>query len=147
MHALLALLTVLALALPARAEAIKVGIGTSAGGHLYLARDRGYFAAEGLEVEFIPFPAAEPVAVALVAGSIDFGATGVSAALYNFGGQDLGKIIAGSLCQASATDLAALKDIGSHSVVVRQIDAPSHYAAALIAEKYGVDLKTVRILP
>jgi len=100
MRAMLACLAVWALAAPAQAEAIKVGGGTSAGGNLYLAQDRGYFAAEGLEVEFIPFPAAEPVAVALVAGSIDFGATGISAALYNFAGQGLVKIIAGSLREA-----------------------------------------------
>ncbi len=161
MRAMLAWLAVWALAAPAQAEAIKVGVGTSAGGNLYLAQDRGYFAAEGLEVEFIPFPAAEPVAVALVAGSIDFGATGVSAALYNFGGQGLVKVIAGSLRetpgfqfltvvesnQAFTAGWTALKDIGGHSVAVPQIGSPSHYATALIAEKYGVDLKSVRILP
>src|SRR5579864_3436141 len=83
----------------ARAEpdAIKVGVGTGGVGHLAVAQEEGYFAAENLAVEFVRFEAAEPIAVAVAAGSIDFGATGLSGALYSLGGQGIMKIIAGSI--------------------------------------------------
>ncbi|MGH7033364.1 MAG: ABC transporter substrate-binding protein, partial [Stellaceae bacterium] len=39
------------------------------------------------------------------------------------------------------------KDFAGHSYGVSQIGAPPHYELALIAEKYGFDLKSVRIVP
>jgi NitT/TauT family transport system substrate-binding protein len=148
---------------PARAadDAIKVGIGTGGVGHLFIAQEKGYFAAEGLSVEFVPFEAAEPVAVAVASGSVDFGATGLSGALYSMGGQGLVKIIAGSVHEAPgfqfltfvvsnrahAAGWTSFKEMADHSVAVPQIGSPSHYSTALIAEKYGIDLKRVRILP
>src|SRR6202008_369569 len=134
-------------------ETIKVGIGTGGVGHLFIAEERGYFAAEGLTVEFVPFEAAEPVAVAVASGSVDFGATGLSGALYSLGGQGVLKIIAGSTHeapgfqfltvvasnQASAAGWTSFKDLAGHSVAVPQIGSPSHYSISRIAEKYGVD--------
>lgn len=145
----------------ANAEAIKIGLGTGGSGHLILTQEKGYFAAEGLNVEFVFFEAAEPVAVAVAAGSIDFGATGLSGALYSLGGQGIIRIIAGSvheapgfrfltiveLNRAFAAGWTSLKDLAGHSVAVPQIGSPSHYSIARVAEKYGVDLKTVRVLP
>jgi NitT/TauT family transport system substrate-binding protein len=163
MRKTLSCLTLLALALaaPADAEAIKVGLGTGGVGHLFVAQERGYFATEGLEVEFVFFEAAEPVAVAVAAGSVAFGATGLSGALYSLGGQGIIRIVAGSVReapgfqfltvvesnQAYAAGWTSLKDLAGHSVAVPQIGSPSHYSIARIAEKYGVDLKTVRVLP
>ncbi len=131
--------SVCALDAPAHAEAIKVGVGTSAGGNLYLALDRGYFAAEGLEVEFHALPRGGRACRrrARVAGSIDFGATGVApAALYSLGGQGVVRRSSPSSLretpgfqfltvvesnQAFAAGWTALKDIGGHSVAVPQI--------------------------
>jgi NitT/TauT family transport system substrate-binding protein len=150
---------------PARARAgadtIKLGVGTGGVGHLAIAQEKGYFAAENLTVEFVHFEAAEPIAVAVAAGSIDFGATGLSGALYTLGGQGLIKIIAGSIRevpgfqfltvvvsnQAYAAGWTQLKDLAGHSVAVPQIGSPSHYSLALIAEKYRIDLTGVRVLP
>ncbi|HXQ51194.1 MAG TPA: ABC transporter substrate-binding protein [Stellaceae bacterium] len=145
----------------AAAEAIKVGIGTGGVGHLFVAKERGYFAAEGLDVEFVPFVSAEPVAVAVASGAIEFGATGLSGALYGLGAQGVIRIVAGSVREAPGFKFLtivesnrayeagwkSLKDLGGHSVAVPQIGSPSHYSVALAAEKYGVDLKTVRVLP
>jgi NitT/TauT family transport system substrate-binding protein len=161
MNRIVAGLMLAALAAPASAEAIKIGIGTGGVGHLFVAEERGYFKAAGLEVEFVPFVSAEPVAVAVASGAVDFGATGLSGALYSMGGQGLVKIIAGSTReapgfrfltvvesnQAYAAGWTALKDIAGHSVAVPQVGSPSHYSTALIAEKFGVDLKTLRVLP
>src|SRR5258708_4896388 len=51
---------------PARAEPIKIGSLTVANvGPIYIAKEKGYFAAEGLEVALSSFDAAQPVAVAV----------------------------------------------------------------------------------
>jgi NitT/TauT family transport system substrate-binding protein len=156
----LALAALLAAA-PARAETIKVGVGTGGAGHLYIAQEKGYFAAEGLTVEFVSFVSAEPVAVAVASGAIEFGATGLSGALYSLGAQGVLRIVAGSVHEAPgfqfltfvvsnhayAAGWTSFKGMGGHSVAVPQIGSPSHYSVALIAEKYGIDLKTVRVLP
>jgi NitT/TauT family transport system substrate-binding protein len=158
----LAVLAALATLTTAQAEdAIKIGIGTGGVGHLFVAQEKGYFAAEGLRVEFIPFESAEPVAVAVASGSIEFGATGLSGALFSMAGQGLVRIIAGSVHEspgfqfltfvvsnrAAAAGWTSFKEMADHSVAVPQIGSPSHYSTALIAEKYGIDLKRVRILP
>jgi NitT/TauT family transport system substrate-binding protein len=141
--------------------AVKVGVGTGGADHLYVAQEHGYFAAEGLSIEFVTFGAAEPIAVAIAAGSIDFGATGLSGALYSLAGQGVIKVIAGSTHeapgfrfltfvvsrQAWAAGWTSFKDLAGHSVAVPQIGSPSHYATALIAEKYAVDMRRVRVLP
>jgi hypothetical protein len=145
----------------ADADKIKLGVGTGGVGHLAIAQEQGYFAAENLTVEFVHFEAAEPIAVAVAAGSVDFGATGLSGALYSLGAQGLIKIIAGSISevpgfqfltfvvsnQAYAAGWTQFKDLGGHAVAVPQIGSPSHYSLALIAEKYHVDLAGVRVLP
>jgi len=144
------------------AEAIKVGILKSAGSTaIYLARDEGYFAAEGLDVQLMFFDAAEPIAVATVAGAVDIGSVGTSAGMFSLGAQGALKLIGGQsrehpgfqtlsfLVSNHAYD-AGLKDfrqLGGHSVAVAQIGSGSHYSVTLIAAKYGIDLATIRILP
>jgi NitT/TauT family transport system substrate-binding protein len=48
---------------------------------------------------------------------------------------------------AYAAGLTSPKALAGHNVAVTQIGGGYHYSLALLAEKYGVDLKTVRILP
>src|SRR5579864_3002821 len=67
------LLALIAPAIAAHAEAIKLGSITAANvGPVYVAVAKGYFAAEGLQVELVSFDAAQPVAVAVASGAIDF---------------------------------------------------------------------------
>jgi NitT/TauT family transport system substrate-binding protein len=158
---LLTLALVLA-ALPAQAEDIKVGIIKSiAGGPIYLARDKGYFAAEGLNVEIVFFDSAQPIAVAATSGDIDVGVTGLTGGLYALASQGALRLIAGQsrevpgfnfnayVVSNKAWDagLRSLKDFPGHSFAISQIGSPPHYALALLAEKYGFDLKSMRLLP
>ena len=147
---------------PAEAEPVKIGaVKIAAVGPIYIAVERGYFAAAGLEPELVYFDAAEPIAVAAASGAIDFGVTGVSAGLYNLAGQGAVKIVAaqaheakgyqvnGFIVSNAAFDagLTSFKELGGHSIAVAQIGSPLHYAAALVAEKYGVALASLRFLP
>ena len=146
----------------AAAEAIKIAsTRIASGGPIYIAIDKGYFAAENLQPNLVFFPASLPIAVAVVSGDIDFGSAGLTAALYSLGGQGALKIIA-----ANARDVAGFpqyafvvsnraydagfksyKFLSGHSIALGEVGAPAHYALAMVAAKYGVDIKTVRVLP
>ncbi len=144
-----------------RAEAVKIGIvQTLAVGPVFVAQDRGYFAAEGFAAELVYFDAAQPIAVAVASGDIDFGMTGMSAAFYNLAGQGVLRIIAagnrempgfknaGYLASNRAYDagLTSLRLLAGHSVAVTQIGSQLHYDLGLAVEKYHLDLQSVRVL-
>jgi NitT/TauT family transport system substrate-binding protein len=148
--------------MPAHAERLKIGVlRLGQAGPVYIAQDKGYFAAEGLDTEVVLFDAAQPIAVAVASGDLSFGATALTAGLYSLGGQGALRIVAGMnrynpgfhsvayLVSNRAWDagLKSFKDFAGHSVAVTQIGSGYHYSLALITAKYGVDLKSIRILP
>ena len=145
----------------AHAESIKIGIGpVTSAGPIFIAQDKGYFAAEGLAAEAISFDAAQSVAQGVVAGDLDFGATAATAAAYNLAAKGGLKIIGGQgrevpsfngsafLASNHAWDngLRSLKDMGNHTVGIVQIGGPIHYEVELAADKYKVDMKSVRLV-
>ena len=155
-------LAALALAPARAAETVKLGmVKGTVSGPVYIAQDKGYFAAEGLTVELVYFDAAQPIAVATASGDIDFGAVGLTGGLYSLGGQGALRIIAGLFREtpkfpliaylasnnATAAGLKSLKDLSGRSVGVTQIGSALHYALGLATEKYAIDLKSVRVLP
>lgn len=146
---------------PSRAEHLKIGaLRLGQAGPVFIAQEKGYFAAESLDTEIVLFDAAQPIAVAVASGDLAFGAAPLTAGLYSLGGQGALRIVAGMnryfpgfhsvafLASRNAFDtgLKSLKDIGGHSVAVTQIGSGYHYSLALIAEKYAVDLKSIRVL-
>jgi NitT/TauT family transport system substrate-binding protein len=147
---------------PAQAEAIKIGtLKISAYSPMFIAQEKGYFAAEGFTSELVYFDSAEPVAVGVASGSLDFGLSGTSGGLYSLCGQGALRIIAAGphetpgfrffvVIASNRSDEAGLKsykDIAGHAVAVSQIGSPTHYSLALIEEKYGLDPATIRVLP
>jgi NitT/TauT family transport system substrate-binding protein len=156
------LLALAALAPRAVAEEVTVGISKIlAYGAIPIARDKGYFAAEGIDAKLILFDSAQPVAVAVASGDADFGIAGPTAGFYNLAGQGVLRVIAGVnrelpgfhslafLVSNRAWDggLRSFKDLAGHSVAITQIGTPLHYSLGVVAEKYGFDLKSVRVLP
>jgi NitT/TauT family transport system substrate-binding protein len=145
----------------ADAEAIKIGVlKTSGSGPVYLAQERGYFTAEGLAAQIIFFDAGIAIPAAVVSGDIDFGVTGINAGLYNMAGQGAIRIIASQaretpgfpnntvVASNKAWDagLKTWKDIAGRTFSIGAVGTPPHYSLVLIAEKYGVDLNTVRVV-
>jgi NitT/TauT family transport system substrate-binding protein len=142
------------------AETIKIGVfrGTSASGAIYVAMDKGYFAAEGLEPEVVVFDAGEAVAVATMSGAIDIGAAGVSAAFYNLASQGAMRIISGinrdvpgfqavalvASNRAYASGLRSFTDLPGRSVALTTIGSTFHYAIGLVEERLGLDGKSIR---
>ena len=85
----------------ADAETIKIGVTKLATcGPLAIARDKGYFAAEGLTPDFVFFDAQQPIAVAVASGDLDFGIAAPTAALYSLAGQGTLRIIGGGVSEA-----------------------------------------------
>ena len=161
MRHVIALLLLLA-GVPAAAEDLKIGIvKTSSSGHVFIAVEKGYFAAEGFEVHLVPFEAAQPVAVAVVTGNLDVGVSALTAGFYALAGQGELRLIAGqsrdiptyqNICylasnRAYEAGLRAPRDLAGHSLAITQVGAPGHYALGRLAEKYGFDIKTIRVLP
>jgi NitT/TauT family transport system substrate-binding protein len=152
----------LALATPAAAaEHVKIGVVRSLGGApVFVAKEKGFFDAEGLDAELVLFDAAQPIAVAATSGDIDFGTTGMTAAFFTLASQGVLKLIGAGTWehpgfqsigflvsnQAYATGLKSFKDMGGRSAAITQLGTPLHYNLARVVEKYGVDLKTVRVL-
>lgn len=151
-------------ALPALAgaEEIKVGVvRTASSGHVFIALEKGYFAAEGFEVTLVPFEAAQPVAIAVVTGNAAFGVSALTAGFYTLAAQDELKLIAGQardvptyqdVCylaskRAYADGLTTPRQLAGHSVAITQIGSPGHYALGRLAEKYGFSLKGLRVVP
>jgi len=144
----------------ARAETIKIGLfkGISAGGPVYIAIDRGYFAAENLDAQLLFFDAGEPIAVATVSGDVDFGAAGISAGLYNLAAQGALRIIGGmnrdvpgfhavgffASNRAAASGVTSMKSFAGHTSGVTTVGSTYHYALGLLEEKARIDSKSVR---
>ena len=142
------------------AERLKVGSQKTVS-PIYIAQAKGYFAAQGLEVELVYFEAALPIASAVVSGDVDIGISGLTGAVYSLAEQGQLRLIAGQTHEmpgyrantvaasnkAYAAGLRSFKDLPGHSVAVTQIGSAFHYDLGLLAEKYGFDLKTIRILP
>jgi NitT/TauT family transport system substrate-binding protein len=144
------------------AETVRIGSTRSLGNApLLIAQDKGYFADEGLAAQFVYFDAAGPITTGVASGDIDFGATALSGGFFNLASKGELRIIAGFNYdfppfegtvfgvshRARDAGLRSFKDLPGHSVAVTQVGTALHYAVGMIAEKYGFDIKTVRILP
>ena len=146
----------------AQAKLLKVGVlRLASSGPVFLAQDLGFFKEAGIGVELVFFDAAQPVAVAAAAGSIDIGVTGLTAGLYNLAGKGTVALIAGqsretkgfpleaylATTQPAGAALKTLADIRGRTLGITQIGSSFHYAAGLIADKFGFPIQDVKFLP
>ena len=144
------------------AERLRVGVlKLASSGGIFIAAERGYFTAQGVEIELRFFDAAQPIAVAAVAGDVDLGVTGLTAGFYNLAGKGALRIIAGQSREepgyhliaylasnrAYAAGLIALNDLPGHSVGISQVGSTFHYSVGLLAEKLGFSLTSVKLVP
>jgi NitT/TauT family transport system substrate-binding protein len=128
-------------------------------GAFFIAQEKGYFAANGLEVNFAYFDSSPPVAVAVVAGDLDFGIAATSAGFFNLA--DKLRIVGGFAREVPGfqgmtfvaslrgwdAGVHALKDLGGHSVSIGTVGSSPHYSLSLIEAKYGIDPKSLRLVP
>jgi NitT/TauT family transport system substrate-binding protein len=155
-----ALLALLTTTLPSvAAEPIKIGVVRSSGGiPSIIAKEKGYFAAEGIDAELVFFESAQPISVAVASGDCDFGSTGITAAFYNLAAQGALKIIAAGTWdkrgfqsvgmivsnQAYAAGLHSFKDLGGHSVGITQRGSPLELFVVETAQVFNIDPATIK---
>jgi NitT/TauT family transport system substrate-binding protein len=125
-----------------------------------VANAKGYFEDEGLDVTMVPFQSAQPIALAMIAGDVDFGSSGLTDAFFVLANQGALKLIGGDSTehagfhgvgfvvsnQAYAAGLTSFAAFASHTVGVTQLGSPFQYALARVLQKHGVDIKDVRIV-
>lgn len=146
-----------ALAAPAIAANRKIKVGalrfTSHSGS-FIAVERGYFADAGLDVELKFFQAAQPMAVAIASGDIDYAVTAISGGLISLAQKGAVKVIGGALSEEKGIDGqqilvsdAAFKAgitkpgmLDGKSYGVTQTGSSFHYVGAQIAKAEGIDL-------
>jgi NitT/TauT family transport system substrate-binding protein len=153
-----------ALAGPALAQTQKVSLAVlklSSSGMAFIAKDAGFFAAEGLDVEFKFFAAAQPIAVAVTSGDADFGVTGLTAGFYNLAGKGALKMIAAQSRdepgyrlnaylvspKAFAAGFDSLQKFPGRTLGITQVGSTFHYNIGRLAQKYGFDLASVKLVP
>src|SRR6201747_1343822 len=150
---------------PAHAqETLKAKLGVlrlSSSSPVFIAQDKGYFREAGLEIELKFFDAAQPIAVATTSGDIDFGITAFTAGLYNLAAKGTLKVIGGmnrekagypligyfASNNAYAAGLKTPKDLAGKRIAVTQTGSSFHYSLGLLADKYGLKLSDMKVLP
>ncbi len=145
------------LASPALAANKKIKVGalrfTSHAGN-FVGFERGYFADAGLDVEFEFFQAAQPMAVAIASGDVDYAVTAVSGGLINLAEKGAIKVIGGALSEEAGIDgqkylisdasyqagIKTLKDLDGKKYAITQAGSSFHYMGSKMAATEGINL-------
>jgi len=147
---------------PAHAESIKIALTKLLSyPSVPIAIERGYFKAQGIDAEMVFFESAEPMAVALASGDVDFAVSGLGAAFYTLAAQGHMRILASSAIEqpgfynlvflgsnkAYAAGLTSAHALPGHSFAVTQIGTSLQYTLGLLAEKDKFPLSDVSVRP
>lgn len=123
------------LAAPAIAQGKKIVVGalpfTSHAGS-FVAAERNYFADAGLDVELRFFQAAQPMAVAIASGDVDYAVTAISGGLISLADKGAIKVIGGALSEEPGID--GQKVLASDAAFQAGLTSP----AGLAGKKFGI---------
>lgn len=118
--------TAVGLAAPAIAQGKKITLGalrfTSHSG-TFVAFQRDYFKQAGLDVELKFFQAAQPMAVAIASGDVDYAVTAISGGLVSLADKGAIKVIGGALSEEAGID--GQKFLASDAAFQAGVTAPS----------------------
>jgi NitT/TauT family transport system substrate-binding protein len=157
------LLLIAGLIAPAAAQE-RVTVATTrdiGNGALFLAAARGYFKAEGLDLEMRAYPNAQGAAEALGRGATDLGLAAFSATAFSLAGSGKIKMIAAQVreergyegneivasTKAYAHGLHGLADLASKSIALSELGGIFHYQLAQIARHKDFNLSGVVLRP
>ncbi len=148
------------LAAPAIAQnrAIKIGaLPFTSHAASFIALERGYFGDAGLDVELVFFQAAQPMAVAIASGDIDYAVTAMSGGLISLAQRGAVKVIGGALSEEPGIDgqkilasdaafqagLTTPAALGGKRFGMTTAGSSFHYMGSKIAAAEGVDLSFI----
>lgn len=123
----------------------------------FVALQRGYFESAGLNVELRFFDAAQPMAVAIASGDVDYGITAMTGALISLADRGAVKIIGGALQEEAGVtgqkylvSDAAFQDgvttpaaLDGRRYAVSQAGSSFHYMGSKMAQAEGIELEFV----
>jgi NitT/TauT family transport system substrate-binding protein len=145
---------------PAFAQNKKVVVGAlSLTSHAasFIALERGYLAKAGLDVELKFFQAAQPMAVAIASGDVDFGVTAMTGGLISLAQKGAVKVFGGALSEEPGIDgqkllasnaafdagVTSAKGLDGKRFGVTTAGSSFHYMGSKVAEAAGVKVEFV----
>ena len=144
----------------AQGKKVKVGVlKLTSSAPIFLGVERGTFREFGIEPELVYFQAAQPMAVAIAAGEIEVGATGLTAGLFNVvaGGEkvwvvaDKGREWPGypltALLVQKDGPVRSVRDLKGKKVGITQLGSTFHYMLGNLLEQEGLSLGDVEPAP
>ena len=141
------------------AEHIKIGVVRSSGGiPAIVGKEKGFFAAQGVDAELVFFDSAQPISLAVASGDCDFGSTGITAAFYNLASQGALKVIAAGTWdrpgfqsvgmiaanQAYASGLHSFKDLAGKTIAITQRGSPLEFFVVETVQHFGIDPTSIK---
>lgn len=126
-----------------------------------IADAKGYFAEDDIEIEFVSFQAAQPMAVAIASGDVDFGMTAMTAGLVSLAERGAVKVIGGALqeepdiegqkilvSQAAYDDgVTTPADLEGRRFGITTAGSSFHYMAHKIADGEGFARDAMELVP
>jgi NitT/TauT family transport system substrate-binding protein len=142
----------------------RVTIGTQRladNGALFIAVARGYFKAEGLDVEMTAYKSDREVAQAVAAGAVDLGLAAYTTEAFNYAGQGFFKFVASQVQErkgfegneivasnaAWGNGLRKMENLAGKSVAITYLGSPFHYQLAQIAKAKNFSFNDIVIKP
>jgi NitT/TauT family transport system substrate-binding protein len=149
-----------ALSMPAIASGKKIKVGAlrfTSHSASFIAKERGYFKQAGLDVEFEFFQAAQPMAIAVASGDIDYAVTAISGGLISLAQKGAIKVIGGVLSEEPGIDgqkflvsdkayqagVRSPKDLDGKRYAVTQSGSSFHYMGSKMAAAEKIKLSFV----
>ena len=146
-----------ALPMPAFASGKKIKVGAlrfTSHSASFIAKERNYFKQAGLDVEFEFFQAAQPMAIAVASGDVDYAVTAVSGGLISLAEKGAVKVIGGVLSEEPGIDgqkflvsdkvykegVRAPKDLDGKRYAVTQSGSSFHYMGSKMAAAENIKL-------
>jgi NitT/TauT family transport system substrate-binding protein len=123
------------LAAPAIAQNKKIVVGAlrfTSHSASFIAAERAYFKDAGLDVELRFFQAAQPMAVAIASGDVDYAVTAISGGLISLADKGAIKVIGGALSEEPGID--GQKFLASDAAFKAGLTSP----AGLAGKKFGI---------
>ncbi|MCR9155854.1 MAG: ABC transporter substrate-binding protein [Rhodobacteraceae bacterium] len=145
------------LAAPAIAQNKKIVVGAlrfTSHSASFVAAERAYFQEAGLDVELRFFQAAQPMAVAIASGDVDYAVTAISGGLISLADKGAIKVIGGALSEEPgidgqkilASDAAFQAGLTSPAVLdgkkfgISTAGSSFHYMGSKVAEAEGINM-------
>jgi NitT/TauT family transport system substrate-binding protein len=127
----------------------------------FIAYERGYFAKEGLNVTLKYFEAAQPAAVAIASGDVDYSATALSGGLISLAEKGAVKVFGGALTEqkgvvgsvilasnkAFAAGLTTPGQLAGKSFGITTTGSSFHYMAHKIAQTNNIADRDIKLRP